>query len=79
MYTDKDIEKMFVNEKNATILDAKRIKNSKTVALVINGMKVPRYVLMGNCLGSARYSEDNTTYATRGEKRDSGPMCVSTP
>ncbi|KAH9372778.1 hypothetical protein HPB48_019495 [Haemaphysalis longicornis] len=41
---------MFVNERNPTILDAKRSKNSKTVVLLFNGMNVPRYVLMGNCL-----------------------------
>ncbi|KAH9364748.1 hypothetical protein HPB48_014881 [Haemaphysalis longicornis] len=50
MHTDEDLEKMFVNERNPTILYAKRIKNSKTVVLLFNGMKVPRYVLMGNCL-----------------------------
>ncbi|KAH9359585.1 hypothetical protein HPB48_021646 [Haemaphysalis longicornis] len=50
MHTDEDLEKMFLNERNPTILDAKRIKNSKTVVLLFNGMKVPRYVLMGNCL-----------------------------
>lgn len=50
MHTDDDLEKMFVNERNPTILDVKRIKNSKTVVLLFSGMKVPRYVLMGNCL-----------------------------
>ncbi|KAH9367910.1 hypothetical protein HPB48_008370 [Haemaphysalis longicornis] len=39
MHTDEDLEKMFVDERNPTILDAKRIKNSKTVVLLFNGTK----------------------------------------
>ncbi|KAH9384635.1 hypothetical protein HPB48_026644 [Haemaphysalis longicornis] len=41
---------MFVNEWNPTILYAKRIKSSKTVVLIFNGMKVIRYVILGNFL-----------------------------
>ncbi|KAH9379639.1 hypothetical protein HPB48_009387 [Haemaphysalis longicornis] len=50
LHTDEDLEKMFVNERNPTILDTRRITNSKTVVLLFNGMKEPRYVLIGKCL-----------------------------
>lgn len=50
MHTDKDLEEMFVNERNPSILYAKRIKNSNTVVLLLSEMKVRRYVMMGKCL-----------------------------
>lgn len=33
MHMDKNVAKMFVNERNPTILDSNRIKNLKTVVL----------------------------------------------
>lgn len=48
--TDIQLKELFVTERNPSVLEVKRIKNSTTVVLLFEGMKVPNYVVFGMCL-----------------------------
>ncbi|KAH9364244.1 hypothetical protein HPB48_007319 [Haemaphysalis longicornis] len=73
---DEDLEKLFVNERNLLILDAKRIKNSKTVVLLFNGMKVPGYVLIGLVQCSLFRRQHDVCYAC-GKAGHRADVCIN--
>ncbi|KAH9371680.1 hypothetical protein HPB48_011823 [Haemaphysalis longicornis] len=78
VHTDKDLAKMFVNKRNPTILDAKRIQNAKAVVLLINGMKVPGYVMIGDCLVQCSLfrSQHDVRYAS-GKAGHRADVCIN--
>ncbi|KAH6924116.1 hypothetical protein HPB50_012234 [Hyalomma asiaticum] len=46
-FTDADLQRMLRTPCNPTVLGARRIKNTTTVVILFNGLKVPNYVYCG--------------------------------
>ncbi|KAH8036047.1 hypothetical protein HPB51_016351 [Rhipicephalus microplus] len=46
-FTDADLQRMLRTLRNPTVLGARRIKNTTTVVILFNGLKIPNYVYCG--------------------------------
>ncbi|KAL1466258.1 hypothetical protein MTO96_026797 [Rhipicephalus appendiculatus] len=66
--SDAQLQAMIVNQRNPKALEAKRIKNTTTVVVLFDGMKVPNYVMCGaSLLRCTLYKRQNgVCYACEG-------------
>ncbi|KAH9378946.1 hypothetical protein HPB48_003335 [Haemaphysalis longicornis] len=72
------LQELFVNELNPTILEVKRIKTSQTVVLLFDGMRVPRHVMFG--IYMVRFSlfmRQNDVCYTSGQAGHRADVCVN--
>ncbi|KAH8036799.1 hypothetical protein HPB51_005804 [Rhipicephalus microplus] len=49
-YDDAALNRMLIQPRNSSLLGARRIKNTETVILIFNGLKVPNYVYCGQAI-----------------------------
>lgn len=61
---EAQLQAMIVNQRNPKALEAKRIKNTSTVVVLFDGMKVPNYIMCGVSLIRCTLYKRQTTCAT---------------
>ncbi|KAH8025255.1 hypothetical protein HPB51_005606 [Rhipicephalus microplus] len=49
-FDDAALNRMLIQPRNSSLLGARRIKNTETVIMIINGLKVPNYVYCGQVI-----------------------------
>lgn len=49
-FDDAALNRMLIQPRNSSLLGARRIKNTETVILIFNGLKVPNYVYCGQVI-----------------------------
>ncbi|KAL1476714.1 hypothetical protein MTO96_036305 [Rhipicephalus appendiculatus] len=64
------LQALIVHDRNPTALQAKRIKNSKAVVILFDGLKVPNRVIYGRACSAAHCSEGRPMFATPAARSD---------
>lgn len=76
--SDTQLQELFVNERNPTILEVKRIKTSQTVVLLFDGMRVPRHVMFGiYMVRCSLFKRQNDVCYTCGQPGHRADVCVN--